>query len=89
MGSQLTTLTAFWPCSFPNLPKGELRDVSQASGKVAWIPVWALSDQLGGLGESLNLSGLHFGLSPPVNRAGLSEGINEVARENTFQNCTL
>lgn len=53
MGSQLTALTAFWPCSFLNLPKGELRDVSSG-----------MSDQLGGLGKSLNLSGLHFGLSP-------------------------
>lgn len=58
----MTTLNAFWLGSFLNLPKRELRDVSQAFGEVAWIPTWAPSDQLGRLGKSLNLSELHCGL---------------------------
>lgn len=58
----MTTLNAFGLGSFLSLPERELRDVSQAFGEVAWIPTWALSDQLGRLGKSLNLSGLHWGL---------------------------
>lgn len=36
-GSQLTSLNAFWLASLPNLPRADLKDVSQAVGKTAQI----------------------------------------------------